>query len=87
MKVDTMQLDLPATLAAARQLTYSCHVAAYQAGWWNDLKTGEDQTFDYKVDVLQGGMKPGRSQVSTHKSYEGRARAVRLIPLAQGTTP
>lgn len=46
---------------AAAQLAEACHQAAYQAGWWHDLKTGEDQTFDYRVDCLQAGMKPGRN--------------------------
>lgn len=46
---------------AAHQLADACHQAAYQAGWWHDLNTGEDQTFDYLVDVLQAKMKPGHN--------------------------
>jgi NTP pyrophosphatase (non-canonical NTP hydrolase) len=45
----------------ARQLQDSCHQLAYQSGWWHDLKTGEDLTFSYAVDVLLGQLKPPRN--------------------------
>lgn len=50
----------PVRLAAAI-VADACHRAAYDAGWWHDLHTGEDQTYDYCVDCLQGGMRPGRN--------------------------
>lgn len=48
-------------IEAAQALADACHSAAYQSGWWHNLKTGEDQTFNYRIDCIQGGMKPGRN--------------------------
>lgn len=48
-------------IEAAQVLAQSCHAAAYQAGWWHDLQTGEDRTFDYRVDCIQAGMRPARN--------------------------
>lgn len=42
-------------------LTLACHGLAYQAGWWHDLKTGEDMTCSYSVDVLKAGMQSPRN--------------------------
>ncbi len=55
----TLNPDL--IVKAAAELAAACHGAAYQGGWWHNLQTGEDQTFDYSVDCLQAGMKPGRN--------------------------
>lgn len=38
---------------AAQALQDSCHGAAYNAGWWHDLKTGIDLTNDYMADGMQ----------------------------------
>lgn len=46
---------------AAQQLTDACHLPALQAGWWHDLKTGDEMTFDYRVDILQAKQKPARN--------------------------
>ena len=37
-------------VAAGVALQNACHSAAYEAGWWHDLKTGEDQTFEYGTE-------------------------------------
>jgi hypothetical protein len=36
-----MKLDITAIEHAARELTFFCHGAAKNAGWWTDLSTGK----------------------------------------------
>ena len=37
---------------SAETLTHACHGAAYRAGWWRDLKTGEDMRGKRNVGEL-----------------------------------
>lgn len=58
------KIDTNLVAACASILTGQCHSLAFQAGWWHRLDTNTenaDTTFNYKVDCLGGGMKPGRN--------------------------
>lgn len=61
MSATMPELDAVFLRNAARQVQEQCHGLAFEAGWWHDLKTGEDQTFSYRVDVMSAGMKPPRN--------------------------
>lgn len=45
-------MDSIFTANAARQLQETCHGAAMSAGWWTDLKTGEDMRGKRNVGEL-----------------------------------
>jgi hypothetical protein len=57
----TFRLDTYAIERSAEIIQEQCHGLALSTGWWHNLRTGEDQTFDYRVDCLQAGMQPGRN--------------------------
>lgn len=74
--------DTPFLRNAARQLQEGCHELAYQAGWWHDLKSGQDQTCSYHVDVMVADMAPPRNigdlialvHTELSEAYEGHRK-------------